>query len=498
MLLRLRRARSLAAKSPSAGGLDAGRFSRDVATAAFERAAGAHPDELPGAPGGFAGSGVTAVILAAGRGSRLRVRCKPLAVVGGVTLLERAVATARAAGVARTVVVVGSLDGSVATFCRERLRGVEIALASDSERGNGASVAAGLAHAGGRCLVMMVDHLHEPSTLERLLATEGDVVFAVDSQPRFIEIDDATLVRRATGTVIAIDKHLPASDAVEAGLAVCPAQPLVELAASLRGELEFNRLKQAWLDRGRRIDTIDIEGAFWADVDTPRDRRRAIRDLVDRYGAKAADGPIARTLNRPLSKAVSRRLLATRIAPNAITLANLALLLLSALLLALGANAPALLVIGGLLVQVSSALDGVDGEIARVSARTSQVGEVLDAVCDRYGDLAVLAGAAIAADTPAAWPWALAAVVANWQLSFLRREHERIARELPASHVRYQWSRDVRLLVLAISCVVMQPLWGLIAAAAVGNLDALRRLVALITTTRRMSRPPALGAQTQR
>jgi hypothetical protein len=32
----------------------------------------------------------------------------------------------------------------------------------------------------------------------------------------------------------------------------------------------------------------------------------------------------------------------------------------------------------------------------------------------------------------------MAALVANWQLSFRRREHERIAGWLPASHVRWQ------------------------------------------------------------
>jgi phosphatidylglycerophosphate synthase len=137
------------------------------------------------------------------------------------------------------------------------------------------------------------------------------------------------------------------------------------------------------------------------------------------------------------------------------------------------------------LVQLASAVDGVDGEIARVARRASPLGAVLDAVCDRYGDLAVLAGATLAAGPAAAWPWALAAVVANWQLSFLRREHERIAGTLPASHVRWQWSRDVRLLVLAIACVALQPLWGLVAWAIAGNADALRRLVALIDAARR-------------
>jgi CDP-L-myo-inositol myo-inositolphosphotransferase len=437
------------------------------------------------------GMDVTAVILAAGRGTRLRTRCKPLAVVGGVTLLERALGTAQAAGIRRHVVVVDSPDGPVARFCRRHRPGVEVVCAPDHARGNGATVVAGLAHAGGRCVVMMVDHLHEPATLRRVLDAEGDLVFAVDSRAAYVDPDDATLVRRSDGAVVAIDKALDSFDAIEAGVAACSAEPLVELAAALDGELEFNRLKQAWLATNRSIETVDIAGAFWADVDTPEDRRRAIRHLVDRYGAKGADGPVARTLNRPLSKLISRRLLATRVGPNPITIVNLVLLVLSGALLALGAHEPGLLVAGGVLVQVSSALDGVDGEIARVSGRTSPLGAVLDAVCDRYGDLAVLIGAAVGAGTPGAWPWALAALVANWQLSFLRREHERIAGALPASHVRWQWSRDVRLLVLAVSCVALHPLWGLVAAAVVGNADALRRLVALIATARRASEAAA-------
>jgi choline kinase/phosphatidylglycerophosphate synthase len=427
---------------------------------------------------------VSAVVLAAGRGSRLRSGCKPLAVVGGLSLLERTIATARAAGLRRIVVVVDRLDGPVATFCRERVAGVELAWARDHARGNGASVAAGLAHAGGRCLVMMADHLHEPCSVERLLRAEGELVIGVDSRPGSVDLADATLLRYEDGAVAEIGKHLARHDAVEMGLVVCNAAPVVAVADALDGELEFNRIKAAWLEGGGRIDAVDLDGAFWADIDTPRERRRAIGDLLDRRGAKAGDGPVARVLNRPVSRLVSRPLLATRIGPNPVTLANLGLLVLSAALLALGARHDGLLVAGGVLVQLSSALDGVDGELARVSGRCSPAGAVLDAICDRYGDLAVFVGAAIAVDTSAAWPWAMAAVVANWQLSYLRREHERIAGALPAAHVRWQWSRDVRLLVLAISCVLLHPLWGLLAAAVLGNLDALRRLVALVGVAR--------------
>jgi len=352
---------------------------------------------------------VTAVIVAAGRGSRLRAGCKPLAIVGGVTLLERALATAQAAGIRRYVVVVGSLDGPVASFCRRRRPDVEVVCAPDHARGNGATVVAGLAHAGGRCLVVMVDHLHEPATLERVLEAGGELVLAVDSRAADVDPDDATLVRREHGAVVAIDKRLASYDAIEAGLAVCSAEPLVELAATLHGDLELNgsRAPGSTPATGSRRSTATAPSGPTSTRPTTAGARSAI--FVDRHGAERTDGPVSRVLNRPPRR--PRR------------------------------------------------------------------------AC----------GAAVGAATPAAWPWALGAVVANWQLSFRRREHERIAGTLPASHVRWQWRRDVRLLVLAIGCVLLHPMWGLAAAAVVGNLDALRRLVALIRVSREGDRAVACG-----
>jgi hypothetical protein len=64
--------------------------------------------------------------------------------------------------------------------------------------------------------------------------------------------------------------------------------------------------------------------------------------------------------------------------------------------------------------------------------------------------------------------------------------------------VRWQWSRDVRLLVLAIGCVLLHPMCGLAAAAVVGNLDALRRLVALIRVSRVGGRPSLAAASVGR
>jgi choline kinase len=194
---------------------------------------------------------MTGVILAAGRGTRLGAACKPLVVVGGITLLERAMAAFTDAGIDRVVVVVDSLDGRVASFCRRHLPHAELACAHDCERGNGASVLAGLAHAGGRCVVTMVDHLHEASTVRRLLEATGDLVFAVDARAELVDRDEATLVRYENGAVAAIDKQIGRHHAVEAGLAVCSAHALVELGRQLDGDLVG-----AAAERERRHDVL--------------------------------------------------------------------------------------------------------------------------------------------------------------------------------------------------------------------------------------------------
>jgi CDP-diacylglycerol--glycerol-3-phosphate 3-phosphatidyltransferase len=83
------------------------------------------------------------------------------------------------------------------------------------------------------------------------------------------------------------------------------------------------------------------------------------------------------------------------VSPDAATLTGLVLALAAAL--AIGRGAPAL---GALLFGGSLLADGLDGAIARSSGRARPAGAILDAVVDRIGELALLAGVAYAADAP--------------------------------------------------------------------------------------------------
>jgi 1L-myo-inositol 1-phosphate cytidylyltransferase / CDP-L-myo-inositol myo-inositolphosphotransferase len=420
------------------------------------------------------------VILAAGSGSRLGGLPKPLVRVAGVTLLERAVATLRGAGLERIVVVVGDGSASIREFVTERGLDVQLAENRDFALGNGSSVLVGARAAAGRFLVAMVDHVVEPEAVTRLLRSCAPFALAVDTRPDYCDVEEATKANLEGDRVVAVTRELDDHDAVEAGLAVCdPAVAAFAEHSLLAGEATWNAVKRRWLAEGGEIEAVDLEGLPWIDVDTPADVRRAERLVVAGAARKAADGPVARLLNRRLSWRLSLLLLRARISPDAATLLAFLLALLAAGALAAGHEWWAALLAGGILTQIASIVDGVDGEIARASLRASPGGGFLDSVLDRIADAALLAGLALAAglDT-ATWAALTAALFGSLLVPYVRASYEAsFSRPFPSSAARLGAGRDVRLLVVALAALALQPLWGLVAVAVLANLEAAHRLV---------------------
>jgi CDP-L-myo-inositol myo-inositolphosphotransferase len=117
-----------------------------------------------------------------------------------------------------------------------------------------------------------------------------------------------------------------------------------------------------------------------------RDRGEATRWLLRSTGKKG-DGYVSRRLNRPISRAISAFLL-TRfpaVRPNHATAATglVALTMFASLMLG---GWPGLIA-GGILFHCASVLDGVDGEIARATYRSSPGGAVLDSRVDMATNL---------------------------------------------------------------------------------------------------------------
>jgi phosphatidylglycerophosphate synthase len=128
-------------------------------------------------------------------------------------------------------------------------------------------------------------------------------------------------------------------------------------------------------------------------------------------------------------------------------------------------------VVGGLMAQLNSVLDGIDGETARLQFRTSRSGARLDSTADRMIDAAVVAGVGL-------WLWVdpsrtfrasiILASAAGWGIISYRLEDKVSTFELPPSSERplslMLLGRDVRMFILAAGSVLDLPL----AALAVG------------------------------
>lgn len=133
-------------------------------------------------------------------------------------------------------------------------------------------------------------------------------------------------------------------------------------------------------------------------VRLPRLTREQATSQLDRAGraiiaatAKPSDGIVSQLVNRPISQAITRLLLRfPGVTPfHATTVSALfAVAMIGALVFG---GAPGLLA-GGVLFQLASIVDGVDGEIARATFRSSEKGAMVDSMVDAATNVGFLAG----------------------------------------------------------------------------------------------------------
>jgi len=231
----------------------------------------------------FAGRKPTAVILAAGAGTRLRRGTddppKPLTELLGLTLVERAVRSCCAAGVEDFVVVVGYRRDELAPYLRTlgedlgvRLR---VAESRDWELGNGASALASEPYVAGEFFVIMSDHIFAPQFLDRLLESDDKpracALVVDDDLDNIRDLPEATKVRLANDRITAIGKQLTSFDAVDTGVFLC--QPALFDAlrnAAERGRHAFGDAVQLLAAEGE-VSWAPAAGLFWQDIDTPED-----------------------------------------------------------------------------------------------------------------------------------------------------------------------------------------------------------------------------------
>lgn len=241
------------------------------------------------------------LIIAAGRGSRLagRAESKPLLPVAGVPLLERAILSAKAAGVGRFVIVTGYLGERVERFAVEAGERHDVAVVTvrnpDWERENGLSVLAARGAIGSAPFFLtMADHLVDPG-IYRLLARvppgPGEVVLAVDGRIEghpMVDLDDVTRVHTAAGLILAIGKGIAPHNAFDTGVFAATSGLFDALAASAAaGETTLSGGMRI-LAAGGKAKVADVGGLFWLDVDDEAAFAKAERHLTRPAGGSSA------------------------------------------------------------------------------------------------------------------------------------------------------------------------------------------------------------------
>ncbi len=431
------------------------------------------------------------VILAAGRSSRLADvtghGSKALLRVGGPSLLERAIRRLLAEGMEQVVVVVGYQAGPVAAVARRAAPGrVHTVFAERWELGNGASLAAAEPYVAEEDLFLLVtaDHLFSEDALEPLVRASRPAVL-VDHAPDAEAWAEGTRVRMLEERAVAFSKEL-GDPAIDCGAFVLPRsifdahrRALARGDASLAGAVTE-------LARTEPLTAVPLPpGAWWQDVDTAEDLRRAKR-LLRRSLTKDTDGPVSRYLNRPISSRISMALARLPIHPDVISL--VAFLVGLAAAWALWTERA---VLGAALVTTSSILDGVDGEIARLQVRTSPGGALLDGVLDRLADAAILAGLGVWATAAGAEPrTAVPLVVAATAGSMLSMAtKDRIAAlGIPPAPERWigflMGGRDARLFEISVLALLGLPAAALAVVATTSFLSLGVRLLLTRATLR--------------
>jgi CDP-L-myo-inositol myo-inositolphosphotransferase len=435
---------------------------------------------------------VKCLIIAAGKGSRLQQRgdSKPLVSILGIALIERVIRAAMEAGADQFYVIIGYQGERVRLFLEQLAERLAIRITplvnDDWDKDNGLSVLKAQDVLHEPFLLLMADHLFDPN-LVRLLTTlnpgDGEVALVVDRNIRnpLVDMEDVTRVKMEDGKIHDIGKGLADFNGFDTGIFLC--SPAIFRALEQSKEKDGNTTLSGAVHvlaaegNAKAIPTDD----FWIDVDDPAAFQKAEQALLKRLRDKPNDGPVARYLNRPISVRISRYLVQRNVTPNQISLFSFLCSLLAAGLFALGGYVA--LLIGGVLAQFASIIDGCDGEVARLKYQSSDFGGWFDAVLDRYADAFLLFGLTWHLLAVEVNGWILfvgfMAIIGSFMLSYTADKYDNLMREWirAGDKAGLRMGRDVRVFVIFLGAVANMVLPVLVLIAVVMNLETLRRVM---------------------
>ncbi|MQF49081.1 CDP-alcohol phosphatidyltransferase family protein [SAR202 cluster bacterium AC-647-N09_OGT_505m] len=180
------------------------------------------------------------------------------------------------------------------------------------------------------------------------------------------------------------------------------------------------------------------------------------------YRAQVRSG-LANYVERPIARLLAK----IGLSPNKVTVIGLLLSGIIAYLLSVGQ-----FVGGGVLLIIASAMDMADGALARLQAKSTTAGALLDSTADRISEAVVFLGLLVFFINPLSIPEVVLiylAVSSSFMVSYLRARGEGLGVDCKVGVM----TRPERVLVLAVGLLINQ------IAVALGIIVALSFLTAL-------------------
>jgi CDP-L-myo-inositol myo-inositolphosphotransferase len=444
-----------------------------------------------------------ALIIAAGKGSRLKAKGepKPLSQLLGLSLIERVILTAKKSSVNEFLIVTGYLGNRIRAKLKEgRKYGVKISYIENKEweKENGISVLKAKDALKENFILLMSDHIFDKSILVKLKNKKiavDEIILVVDyniKTNKLVDIDDVTKVRVENNKILKIGKNINKFNAYDTGIFLCtPAIFNAIEESSGNGDTSLTGGIKVLAKKGK-VKTLDIKDDFWIDVDD----EKAFKKTEDKLLAnleKPSDGPISRYLNRPISIRISKYLVKTNFTPNFISVLSFILCCIGAIFFFFGNHL--YLLIGAVFAQISSIIDGCDGEIARLKFKETEFGAWFDAVLDRYADAFLLFGLTY-------YVYFLSgnflylligflAIIGTFMNSYTADKYDGLMKKkIEAKGHYFRLGRDVRIFIIFLFAIlnlpfvltgeaVILPLLAIVLIAALTNVENIRRVVVL-------------------
>jgi len=426
------------------------------------------------------------LIIASGRGRRIErvFSPKPLLPLLGLSLIERIILTVKREGLKDFVIVVGYLKEKIKEKLGDGGRwGVNIEYVENKEweKENGVSILCARSFIREKFILLMADHIFEGNILKKLLKQDLDCagILCIDKNPgEYIDLNDATKVKLREGMVEDIGKDLEKWDAIDTGIFLLSPQIFEVLEENLsQGKTTLSEGIKALASRGVR--TIDIEDNFWIDIDTEKDLKNAERILLKKT-RKLTDGIVSCYLNRPLSAFFTKMLVKEDISPNAISFLSFFIALLASFFFSQGGYFFNFL--GGIFTQLSSVVDGCDGEIAKLKFKESEYGAWLDTCLDRYADALIILGICLGLSRNVflknIWVVGFFALLGSFMNSYTAIKYDALFREKNV-RPKIRIGRDLRCFLIMVGAIFGRLFFILYLLALLTNAESIRRIYVL-------------------